>query len=91
MDKKVKIQFNKKELSHLINDLIDQIWKIKQIVFGENWNFGTDITEVDVLTPQQENDLKLFGYYSRKELLDKLKKIELENFFEAYCEVTNNE
>lgn len=88
MDKKVKIEFNKKELSHLINDLIDQIYKIKKSVFGENWNFGTDITEVDLLTPQQANDLKLFGYYSRKELLDKLKKIDLENF--SYCEVSNN-
>ncbi len=82
----VDIELNKAELSHLINDLISYIWKIKERVFGDDWNFGTDITEVEQLTSEQEEELKSFGYYSRKALLDKLKRIEQENFPDtAYC------
>ena len=82
----VNIELNKAELSHLINDLISYIWKIKERVFGDDWNFGTDITEVEQLTSEQEEKLKSFGYYSRKSLLDKLKRIEQENFPDTtYC------
>ena len=82
----VDIELNKAELNHLINDLTGYIWKIKERVFGDDWNFGTDITEVEHLTSEQEEKLESFGYYSRKTLLDKLKRIEQENFPDiAYC------
>ena len=70
------IELTLPELRHLQNDLISYIWKIKKIVFGDKWNFGTDITEVDQLTPKQEQKLKELGYYSRVELLNKLNAFE---------------
>ena len=87
MEKTVKVELTKAELAHLINDVISYIWNIKEQVFGDDWNFGTDITEVEELTPDQEKDLRSSGYYSRKELLDKLKKIEREAFGNVYNEV----
>jgi len=81
----VKVELNKDELDHLINDLISYIWKIKERAFGDDWNFGTDISEVEQLTPEQEKELRESGYYSRKALLDKLKQIEKENFPDITC------
>lgn len=85
MNKTIKIELNEKELRHLINDTIHYIWDIKKTVFGDDWNFGTDITEVKELSDKQKEDLTLFGYYSRKELLDKLEKIRDDNFQELNC------
>lgn len=85
MKKTVKIKLTKEELLHLINDTISYIYGIKQKVFGDNWNFGAKISEVEVLTEQQQKDLILYGYYSRKELLDKLEKIAKDNFPELFC------
>jgi len=82
---KINVKLTKEELSHLINDTISYIWHIKEIVFGDKWNFGTDITEVETLSEEQKQKLKMFGYYSRKELLDKLKRIEKENFIQYDC------
>lgn len=81
----VAVTLTKEELRHLINDTIAAIWRIKKIVFKDNWNFSSNITEVDVLTEEQKSELTLHGYYSRKELLDKLEKIEEENFPELSC------
>lgn len=83
----VSIELTKKELSHLINDTIEYIWGIKKAVFGDDWNFGTDITETTVLTDEQKEKLTMYGYYSRKALLDKLKQLEKLSFSEVcYCE-----
>jgi len=85
MEKTVTVELTKAELIHLENDLISYIWQIKERAFGDIWNFGTDITEVEKLTPEQEEELKSSGYYSRKALLDRLKKIEKENFPDVTC------
>lgn len=41
--------------------------------------------EVENPTEEQKQLLTDYGYYSRKELLDKLRKIERENFPEYNC------
>ena len=84
-EKTVSIELTKKELYHLINDTIAHILSIKRIVFGDDWNLGTNITEVDVLTDEQQKELIDCGYYSRKELLDKLEQLEKDNFQELNC------
>ena len=83
-EKTVLVELNEKELRHLINDTIAYIYRTKSKVFG-NMNFGTDISEVEELSDEQKEKLTLYGYYSRKELLDKLEKIELDNFQELNC------
>lgn len=85
MEKTVNIKLTKEELTHLINDTISYIYGIKRKVFNENWNFGTEISEVEVLTSEQKEKLISYGYYSRKELLDKLEKIRYYNFQELTC------
>lgn len=85
MNKIVVVELNKEELKHLINDTIAYIYRIKKTVFGDDWNLGTNISEVDVLTEEQEEKLRMYGYYSRKELLDKLEKLESDNFQELSC------
>lgn len=84
-EKTILIELNKEELTHLINDTIDYIWKIKERVFGDEWTFSTDINEVVVLTKEQIDKLSLYGYYSRKVLLDKLQQIRKDNFQELNC------
>ena len=74
-----KIELTESELCHLINDTIAYIYQIKQSIFG-HYNFGTKISEVKKPSPEQEKKLQEYGYYSRKELLDRLKKLERENF-----------
>lgn len=93
MNKKtITIELTKKELIHLINDTIHYIYDIKSKVFGNDWNFGTNITEVNELTEEQLEKLISYGYYSRKELLNKLQSLVKENFQELCCNgVTNNE
>jgi hypothetical protein len=81
MAKTVSVELTKEELFHLENDLISYIWHIKESVFGD-YNFGTNIDEVDQITPEQEDRLRAYGYYSRKALLDRLKQIEKDNFSE---------
>lgn len=83
-NKTIKVELNEKELTHLINDTISYIYRIKENVFGDS-NFGTDISEVDVLTTEQKEKLTLYGYYSRKELLDKLQEIRNKEFPELTC------
>ena len=83
-EKTVLIELNEKELRHLINDTISYIYRIKKKVFG-NMNFGTDISEVEELSDEQKEELTLFGYYSRKELLDKLQEISNKEFPELTC------
>lgn len=85
MEKTVNIELTKEELTHLINDTISYIYGIKRQVFNENWNLGTEISEVEVLTYEQKEKLISYGYYSRKELLDKLRKIRDDNFQELVC------
>lgn len=84
-NKKILVELSERELRHLINDTISRIYKIKELVFGEYWNFGTNITEVETLNEKQTRDLNDLGYYSRKELLDKLLKIERDNFQQFTC------
>ena len=84
-NKKITIEITRGELLYLENDLIHYILDMKKKLFGEKWNFGTDITEVDTLTPEQEQTLKDWGYYSRVELLHKLEKIEEDNFPSLEC------
>ena len=79
-----KIELSKDEVSHLINDTIARILAIKENVFGL-FNFGTYISEVEELSEEQKKKLEESGYYSRKELLDKLKKFEQENYPEITC------
>ena len=74
------IRLSKEELIHLENDTINYIYKIKKRVFGDDWNFGTDITEVEELTEQQKLWLEEMGYFSRKALYDKLREIERKYF-----------
>lgn len=75
----VLVELSKKELTHLINDTISYIYRIKKNVFGD-LSFGVDISEVEVLTEKQKEMLTMYGYYSRKELYDKLQKIRNDNF-----------
>ena len=84
-NKTVEIKLTKKELEHLINDTISFIWQIKKRIFGNDWNFGTEITEVEKLSKEQKEKLTLYGYYSRKELLNKLKEIREKEFPELSC------
>ena len=85
-NKKVLVELSERELRHLINDTISRIYEIKQLVFGESWNFGTNITEVETLNEIQTRKLNDLGYYSRKELLDKLEEIKCNNFRQfTYC------
>lgn len=84
-EKTVLIEFSKEELTHLINDTIAHIWKIKEKVFGDEWTFSTDINEVVVLTKEQIDKLSLYGYYSRKLLLDKLQEVRNKEFPELTC------
>lgn len=85
MEKTVNVELNHAELIHLQNDLISYIWKIKERVFGDAWNFGRNITEVEKLTPEQEEELRSSGYYSRLALLNKLDEIEKANFSTCEC------
>lgn len=79
------LELTRDELRHLQNDTITYIWKIKEIVFGDEWNFGRNIDEVDQLTPEQEEELRTFGYYSRVALLNKLDAFEKEYFSQSEC------
>ena len=80
------VSLTKQELDHLINDTIAQIWYIKDCVFGkERSSFGTDLKEEGPITIDEKDRLTQFGYFSRKELLDKLKQIEKDNFAETIC------
>ena len=85
MEKTIKVELNEKELTHLINDTISYIYRIKKNVFGGDWSFGTNISEVDVLTTEQKEKLTSYGYYSRKALLDKLQEIRNKEFPELTC------
>ena len=81
------VELSKEELAHLINDTIAQIWHIKDVVFGkERSSFGTDLKNEGPVSPEEKERLTQFGYFSRKELLDKLKRIEAENFADRACE-----
>lgn len=84
-EKTISIELYEKELRHLINDTVARIYRIKELVFGDNWNFGTDITEIKELTAKQKEELTSLGYYSRKEFLDKLLQLEKDNFKELNC------
>lgn len=77
------LELTKKELFHLQNDTIHYIWEIKERVFGDKWNFGRYITEVDELTDEQKRELEASGYYSRLELLNKLDAFE-KKYFPSY-------
>lgn len=83
-NKTIKVELNEKELTHLINDTISYIYRIKKNVFGD-LSFGTNISEVDVLTTEQKEKLTSYGYYSRKALLDKLQEIRNKEFPELTC------
>lgn len=84
-EKTISIELNEKELRHLINDTVARIYRIKEMIFGDNWDFEIDITKVKDLTPNQKEELTSLGYYSRKELLDKLLQLEKDNFQELNC------
>lgn len=81
----VSVSLSKGELDHLINDTIDYIYKIKDYVFdGKTNKNGVDV-DTDDITPVQYHKLIELGYFTRKELLDKLCKIRDENFPEYTC------
>ncbi len=79
------LELTKDELYHLQNDTITYIWKIKERVFGDSWNFGIYITEVDKLTEEQKKELEESGYYSRLALLEKLDAFERKYFQSCDC------
>ena len=88
-NKVVKLELNKKELYHLQNDIITQIYLIKKSVFGIDYDMGCKLSnkEKSLLTEEKEKMLKIYGYYSRLELKEKLDKFENDNFAEIQsCE-----
>lgn len=87
-EKTAKLELNKKELYHLQNDLISQIYDIKKAAFGDDYDMGCKLSdrEKSLLTKEKETLLKSYGYYSRLELKEKLDKFEEDNFMEdQYC------
>lgn len=81
------LELNRKELTHLQNDVISYIYGIKKRVFGEAWSFGCALSEEEqaLLTPEREQKLKEYDYYSRLELHHKLRAFEAAKFHD-YCE-----
>ena len=86
-DKTARLELNKKELLHVQNDLIHNIYDIKKSVFGEEWWLGCVLSEAEkkLLTKEKEEQLRSYGYYSRLELKEKLDKFEEDNFMEDQC------
>lgn len=85
----IKIEFNGKEynkieLRGLIFVVRDGMRRIEEKVLGK-LNFEKELTEEKDLTPKQKEQLTRFGYYSYKEILDNLKKLEKDNFQELNC------
>ena len=81
MNKPITIQINKFQLDSLIDALIESIWHIKDVVLGkERSTFGTDLKGEEPITEEEQDLLRQYGYYLKKELLDKLKQIEFDFF-----------
>ena len=73
-EKSVNIEINRSELLHLENGLISDIWHIKDVVLGkERSTYGTDLKNEEPITEEEKSKLEMYGYYSRKKLLDRLK------------------
>lgn len=83
----VSVTLTASELRHLINDTIAYIWDIKDKVFGkERSTFGTDLSGEQPVTEEELALLTQYGYFTRKQLLDRLKKIEAEAFPRRACQ-----
>ena len=85
-EKSVSIEINREELLHLENGLISNIWHIKDVVLGkERSTFETDLKNEEPITEEEKSELEMYGYYSRKKLLDRLKEIEAKEFPQNAC------
>ena len=83
----VSVTLTASELTHLINDVIAYIWDIKDKVLGkERSTFGTDLTNEQPITEEELSRLEQYGYFTRKQLLDRLKQIEAEAFPRRACQ-----
>ena len=82
MNDKVTVELSRKELNHLQNDVIHNIYDIKKSVFGDSWSFGCELSkeELELLNDDMQRKLFSYGYYSRLELKRKLDAIENKSF-----------
>ena len=83
--KTITIELTKKELSHIINDMLDYIDKIADKCAPNKFFFyhqvdGTTLTEEEIA------GLKSWGFFERKELIEKLKEIDDTSFPELCCQ-----
>ena len=82
--KTITIELNEKELGHIINDMLDYIDKIVDKCAPDKFMFyhqldGTTLTEEEI------EKLKEWGFFERKELIEKLEKIDETDFPELCC------
>ena len=80
----VTIELNKKELDHIINDMLDYIDKIVDKCAPGKF-FFYHLKKGETLTEEETEELKSWGFFERKELIEKLEKINETDFPELCC------
>ena len=78
------ITLNKKELSHIINDMLDYIDKIVDKCAPDKFVYY-HLKKGEILTEEETEKLKEWGFFERKELIEKLIKIDETDFPELTC------
>jgi len=82
--KTVTIELTKKELSHIINDMLDYIDKIADKCAPDKFMFYHKKNDTP-LTEEETERLKEWGFFERKALIEKLKEIDDTSFPELCC------
>lgn len=78
------IELNKQELDHIINDMLDYIDKITDKCAPDKFVYYHKKNDTP-LTEEETEKLKEWGFFERKELVEKLIKINETSFPELCC------
>lgn len=78
------IELNRKELDHIINDMLEYIDKIADKCAPGKFVFYHQL-DGTTLTEEEMAELKSWGFFERKELIEKLKGISNTDFPELTC------
>ena len=83
--KTTTIELTRKELDHIINDMLDYIDKIADKCAPDKF-FYYHLKKGETLTEEEIAKLTSWGFFERKELIEKLKGIEDTDFQELCCQ-----
>lgn len=82
--KTTTVELNKKELDHIINDMLSEIDRIADKCAPDKFVFY-HLKKEGSLTEEEIEKLKEWGFFERKELIEKLIKIRETSFPELCC------